>query len=95
MFNFDDIKKTQISEEVVDWMKKYGGNHVSLTKQWKEDIQMHEDYDLLLQQLAYNLVNSNSVAVRSRILGRLRIVRNKMENDSLSVETVEMPDVLL
>jgi uncharacterized protein YfaP (DUF2135 family) len=95
MFNFDGIKKTPVSEAVANWMKKYGSNHVSLTKQWKEDVQMQEDYDLLTQQLAYNLVNSNSVAVRSRILGRLRIVRNKIENDSLVVETVEMPDVLL
>ena len=91
VLDINEVRQLYVDEDVAEWAKKYARNHGEMLKQWKIDKNMGDDYHKLLQQLAYNLQNSGGQVVFARVLGRLRVVRSRLEREQLGeTDTADM-----
>lgn len=98
MINLEKLKEKEVPEEVVEWMKKSGANHVKLYKAWNDDLDSDFscDYNTLENCLAYALQQDRpKKPLIERLLGRLRRVRVQLENDAVDALFHSTPDFLL
>ena len=95
VLDINEVRQLNVDKDVEEWVRKYARNHGEMLKQWKIDKDMGDDYHKLLQQLAYNLQNDGGQVVFARVLGRLRVIRSRLEKAQLGETDVDDMGVLL
>ena len=80
MIDIKNIADLGATGKVVEFMAKYGGNHVSIYKGWKEAPQMGNDIFALEQQLHIALTIKKKLNLSKRIAGRIRKLSAEAED---------------
>lgn len=79
MLKLKDLEHTLIKPEVTEFMSTSGRSHVVLLKSWRLNPDMSDNYDNLVDQLAFAVQNKYPFTVVDRILGRISVVRRSAE----------------
>ncbi len=82
-----DIKKITEQEpmtEVVEFMAKYGRNHVALYRGWRLYPEMKNSVTLVEMQLHISLLPPAKPDMARRILGRIRKIHTTLEDETLA-----------
>ena len=84
MLRIRELEQVRISHIVMEFMSSSGRSHVVLLKAWKRNPDMADNYENLLEQLAFAVQNKYPSTVVDRILGRISVVRRTKEVEEFS-----------
>ena len=90
----EELMHVEVSPSVENFMKSHGTTHLKLIDQWLKEPEYRDNYQLLIQELAYAYQNHARPTVAQRILGRLAVIRRRQEKASLTVHFSGDDDVL-